>query len=165
MSDIDVPTMIDVYALIDPRTDKPRYVGKSLSAENRLNQHLTDPSNDNMCEWISVLDEQMLKPKVEVLDTVPQEISDVVEYTYLDLYDEKYDILNEQYYILKNHRPFIDAIKQHGGQLAATSEIADTVGCSKKTARFRLNELHRDGMLTEKRELGNETIWEARDDV
>ena len=53
---------------------------------------------------------------------------------------------------------FIDAIRTLGG-MAGTSEIAETVGCTRRTAYTRLQSLESEGKLTS-RKVGNAKLWE-----
>ena len=63
--------MIVIYALLDPRTDEPRYVGKTnqtLSA--RINAHMQDRSACHRVHWMAELARYGLKPYAEVLEDV-----------------------------------------------------------------------------------------------
>lgn len=52
---------------------------------------------------------------------------------------------------------FIDAIRQLDG-LGGTSEIADTVGCTRRTAYTRLKNLEDQGQVSS-RKVGNSLVW------
>jgi predicted ArsR family transcriptional regulator len=52
---------------------------------------------------------------------------------------------------------FIQALKDEGGE-ATTSEIADSVGCSRETGRRRMHELEDDG-LVESRKFDPVLVW------
>ena len=52
---------------------------------------------------------------------------------------------------------FVDAISQLGG-LGGTSEIADTVGCTRRTAYTRLQSLENEGRVNS-RKVGNSLVW------
>jgi GTP-sensing pleiotropic transcriptional regulator CodY len=56
---------------------------------------------------------------------------------------------------------FINAIREHDG-MAGTSEIADTVGCTRRTAYTRLKSLE-DESQVESRQVGNSLVWLAND--
>lgn len=62
-----------VYALIDPRTDQVRYVGKTVrTAKRRLRRHLAETymkEKTHKNRWLSVLKRAQLEPKIEVLQT------------------------------------------------------------------------------------------------
>jgi len=52
---------------------------------------------------------------------------------------------------------FVDAIRQLGG-LAGTSEIADAVGCTRRTAYTRLQSLENEDRVSS-RKVGNSLVW------
>jgi DNA-binding MarR family transcriptional regulator len=52
---------------------------------------------------------------------------------------------------------FLDAIRQCNG-MAGTSEIAEEVGCTRRTAYTRLKSLEEDGRVNS-RKVGNSLIW------
>lgn len=56
---------------------------------------------------------------------------------------------------------FIDAIKELGG-MAGTSEIAEAVGCTRRTAYTRLQSLESEGQVTS-RKVGNSLLWSVPD--
>ena len=56
---------------------------------------------------------------------------------------------------------FIDAIQTLGG-MAGTSEIAETVGCTRRTAYTRLQTLESEGQVTS-RKVGNSLLWSVSD--
>ena len=62
----------NIYALIDPRTNEVRYVGKSDNPKRRLYEHCkrTNDSTHKSC-WIKGLTSKKLKPIIEVVDIVP----------------------------------------------------------------------------------------------
>lgn len=52
---------------------------------------------------------------------------------------------------------FLEAIQQFDG-MAGTSEIAEEVGCTRRTAYTRLKTLEEDGRINS-RKVGNSLIW------
>jgi GTP-sensing pleiotropic transcriptional regulator CodY len=56
---------------------------------------------------------------------------------------------------------FIHAIKKLDG-LGGTSEIADTVGCTRRTAYTRLQKLENENQVTS-RKIGNSLVWSVSD--
>lgn len=56
---------------------------------------------------------------------------------------------------------FIHSIKQLDG-LGGTSEIADTVGCTRRTAYTRLQKLENENQVTS-RKIGNSLVWSVSD--
>jgi len=56
---------------------------------------------------------------------------------------------------------FIDAIQTLDG-MAGTSEIAENVGCTRRTAYTRLQSLESEGKVTS-RKVGNSLLWSISD--
>jgi predicted transcriptional regulator len=52
---------------------------------------------------------------------------------------------------------FTDAIQELGG-MAGTSEVAETVGCTRRTAYTRLQTLESEGQVSSKK-VGNTLLW------
>ncbi|WP_246391668.1 HTH domain-containing protein [Halosimplex pelagicum] len=52
---------------------------------------------------------------------------------------------------------FLEAIQQLGG-MAGTSEIAEEVGCTRRTAYTRLKSIEEDGRINS-RKVGNSLVW------
>lgn len=51
---------------------------------------------------------------------------------------------------------FLDAVREHSP--AATREVADVVGCSRRNADYRLKKLREAGRVQSK-EVGNSLVW------
>lgn len=58
-----------IYALYDPRTNEPRYVGMSRNVDARFRNHLSH-SHGDIRKWIQSLKSIGLKPYVTVLEEV-----------------------------------------------------------------------------------------------
>ena len=73
----------NIYVLIDPRTDKVRYVGKANNVPQRYKAHLNRARKHQIhkANWIKQLRILGLKPIVEVIDVVP-----INEWTYWETY-------------------------------------------------------------------------------
>lgn len=56
---------------------------------------------------------------------------------------------------------FLDAIREYGG-MAGTSEIAQNVGCTRRTAYTRLQSLEEEGQVSN-RKVGNSLLWSISD--
>jgi len=62
-----------IYALIDPITKQPRYVGKTDNLSRRLATHLKDRSHCHRAHWIQSLLSQGLKPTLLVIESIPSD--------------------------------------------------------------------------------------------
>lgn len=60
-----------IYALIDPRNDEVRYVGKACRPKERLMNQRNERANTHRCHWLMSLSEIGLKPIQIILETVP----------------------------------------------------------------------------------------------
>jgi len=57
-----------IYALIDPRDDSVRYVGKTVkSLARRLEEHIANPVNLDMCMWVTELVSSGRRPLIRLL--------------------------------------------------------------------------------------------------
>lgn len=66
---------IQIYTLTDPITRIIRYVGKSVNAERRYNQHLYDKRHNNYSSrWIRKLQKQKLKPILNIIEICDESI-------------------------------------------------------------------------------------------
>lgn len=77
---------IFIYELIDPRTNEPKYIGKSINISNRLSAHLKDKAKTYKTNWIKGLLELNLKPIINVIDEVNEDEWSFWEQHYIDLY-------------------------------------------------------------------------------
>ncbi|SFR58385.1 FaeA-like protein [Halogeometricum limi] len=57
---------------------------------------------------------------------------------------------------------FLSALDQLGGS-GSTKEIADEVGCSRRTANYRLSDLEDEGRINS-REVGRSILWQVNED-
>lgn len=65
-----------IYALVDPRSDQIRYVGKSVDPDGRLRSHVCVARGDSqthVSRWIRQVLADGCRPRVEVLQTVTAE--------------------------------------------------------------------------------------------
>ncbi len=59
-----------IYALLDPRTDEIRYIGKTVNPNARLRQHIKTRRTVTHCTlWIDTLLAESVKPVMKVLET------------------------------------------------------------------------------------------------
>ena len=75
--------MTYIYALIDPITREPRYVGKSDRPKIRLLQHEKDGSNSHKANWIKCLKRRGLRPELSILCAVNKTKWEEVEKHYI----------------------------------------------------------------------------------
>jgi hypothetical protein len=71
--------MTTIYALLDPRTNGIRYVGRTIDPPGRLRAHVQAPSSAAMAAWVGSLAEDGLAPSMDVLETCEDADADVVE--------------------------------------------------------------------------------------
>lgn len=57
-----------IYALIDPRTDEVRYIGKALRPTERFSGHIRDCRKHPRTQWIQGLRRNGLVPKLSILE-------------------------------------------------------------------------------------------------
>jgi hypothetical protein len=89
-----------IYALIDPRDDKIRYIGKTEKPIlARLASHLATPTNPAMRVWINALSLQGLTPRIEAVTTVPVSQLDEEEQRQIQRHaDAGHRLFNAPYY-------------------------------------------------------------------
>ena len=61
-----------IYQLIDPRTDKPFYIGQSTNASNRLEQHIKDAYDTPTRKRIKAILDAGLRPTAKVIEVLPE---------------------------------------------------------------------------------------------
>jgi len=59
-----------IYELIDPKSNKPRYIGKSNNPQKRLESHLKEKKNTYKNNWIKKLKKENLIPVLNIIDEV-----------------------------------------------------------------------------------------------
>lgn len=89
-----------VYALIDPRDHKIRYVGKTEKPMlSRLASHLATPTNPAMRVWITTLSLKGLTPRIVAVATVPVDRLAAEEKRQIELHAaEGHRLFNAPYY-------------------------------------------------------------------
>jgi DNA-binding XRE family transcriptional regulator len=65
-----------IYGLRDPRNDVYQYIGKSTVGEQRPLQHLTRSHSPYVNEWVKMLEENWLYPKIDIIEEV-KDINDL----------------------------------------------------------------------------------------
>lgn len=59
-----------IYALLDPRTEEVRYIGKSERPVERLGNHMNERSNCHRSHWLQSLKRDGLKPHMVILERI-----------------------------------------------------------------------------------------------
>jgi hypothetical protein len=86
---------IYIYTLNDPRTNKPRYVGKTNNTTVRLKSHLKEEGRSKKVSWIKNLSGLGLEPTLEVLEVCNKDTwSDTERYWVSQLRDWGFDLTN-----------------------------------------------------------------------
>ena len=90
--------VVYIYALLDPRYKRVRYVGKTINLQKRYEQHLYwfDNSNPRKDRWIKGLARHGLKPELGILEECdPSNWEEREKYWiayYRDIYDDLVNI-------------------------------------------------------------------------
>lgn len=78
-----------IYALIDPRDNQIRYIGKTNNIKTRLKEHCTFcslQSQTHKNNWVKLLLKENLKPEIEIVDEVNESEWQFWEKHYISLY-------------------------------------------------------------------------------
>lgn len=79
-----------IYALVDPRNNQIRYIGKTTNPKNRLSGHITECKKDNVnhyrAMWIKSLLKENLKPSIKFLKICALSEFSKYEAEYINLY-------------------------------------------------------------------------------
>lgn len=84
---------ITIYALVDPRDDRVRYVGKTKDPSRRLRAHKYNLSNPGLRRWYADLVRIGLSPVMRVLRLVEDrdwqsaEIAEIARYVHMGLFN------------------------------------------------------------------------------
>lgn len=80
-----MPASTFIYCLRDPITNLPRYIGKANDPFKRMKGHLRDAKyrRSHREKWIAALLDKGLRPMLEVLDEVPNELWETYERDYV----------------------------------------------------------------------------------
>lgn len=92
---------ISIYALCDPLTNKPRYVGQALHPRFRLHNHVSQARSNRSQSaknlWLAEVLESGLKPVLSILEEVPEPDAAVREQFWVDhLRAEGHELLNDR---------------------------------------------------------------------
>ena len=105
-----------IYVLIDPRTNRVRYVGMSKQPFRRFGEHLVQEYDPKGC-WIEELIQQEMLPKIEIIDRVAtRELALKKEWEWVYHYVEKGEKLfnyeaSKAEFLLQERNAEIDAYR------------------------------------------------------
>lgn len=77
-----------IYALLDPRVEEVRYVGKSDDPDLRYIQHLSDSGGTWKARWVRYLKTKGLRPVLKILEEVREEEWEEAERRWISYYRE-----------------------------------------------------------------------------
>jgi hypothetical protein len=80
---------VQIYALVDPRTDSVRYIGKSTDSERRRRDHLSSGQlkfRSKKNSWIKNLQSEGLEPRLRILRRVPATQGNAAEIEMIAIY-------------------------------------------------------------------------------
>jgi len=86
-----------IYALIDPRTNEPRYVGATQDPEARLASHVSQcPSGETIKDrWLRELKALGLEPELDVIDKAPEGEAPALEAQWIQRMKQRgYELVN-----------------------------------------------------------------------
>lgn len=86
-----------IYGLVDPRTNRIRYIGKADNPQRRLTNHLADARRGVVsvrCRWLRKLMKLGLVPTVEILEEVPVDRWDEAERWWIARLSLSHDLTN-----------------------------------------------------------------------
>lgn len=92
-----LPGLAHVYKLVDPRTLEARYIGCTTNPRRRNKAHGSIAAHKpiNLQEWLLDLREYKLRPKMIIVETVPDSVVYDAERRWISLYrDLGIDLLN-----------------------------------------------------------------------
>lgn len=88
---------VKIYALIDSRNNHVKYIGKTIqSLNNRLSSHYSLSDNDltHRANWIRELKVLNLKPIIELIEEVDENIWEEREIYWIEYYSKLYKLTN-----------------------------------------------------------------------
>jgi hypothetical protein len=84
-----------IYALVDPRTNEPKYVGATKNPKQRLTSHKHQSFNNELANWIEELSEEGYEPEMQVIRVKPIEELRDAEREMLERLADEWDLLNK----------------------------------------------------------------------
>jgi hypothetical protein len=98
--------VIAIYVLVDPETERVRYVGRTDNPRRRFNDHCSINKNtvvnEPLQDWILGLRSKGLKPTLKIVEETTSELAPAIERMYISDHIRKGDpILNNPYKVKK----------------------------------------------------------------
>lgn len=81
-------TTVYIYALLDPRTDEIRYIGKTTDVSRRLRRHRTETGKTYRHNWLKQLRDDGLQPSIVILEVTLKEIWEQREAHWIKYFSE-----------------------------------------------------------------------------
>jgi hypothetical protein len=86
-----------IYALLDPRSQTIRYIGRTIQPSIRLAYHCAGLSGPRLTHWIRGLQTRGLRPLQQILETTVQSEAKWREYCWIRRYRRTGRLLNGMY--------------------------------------------------------------------
>lgn len=80
------PKTTYIYALVDPRDNAVRYIGKANNPRRRLREHINRPEDSHKGRWINIILGLNIKPSMIILEEVSYENWQVREIYWIEFY-------------------------------------------------------------------------------
>jgi len=134
-----------IYALIDPRDSKIKYIGQTGSPKTRLENHISSVRNSNdrslRANWIRELLSEGLRPIFKELEVVPIDRANESETKYLnECYRKGVILCNRQ--DEDGYRPGHDMNFRNTEEFITVQQIADIYGITKEAVRKRITQFN-----------------------
>jgi len=72
-----------IYALIDPRTNKVKYIGRSSNPQERWLAHFSEKTNEKKYKWMQELKAANLIPEIKILERCEYKDSSIKELVWI----------------------------------------------------------------------------------
>jgi hypothetical protein len=117
--------MIAIYALVDPRNNKVRYIGQSVNCYRRIVDHIGDKSAKTpVAKWVAELRSLSLRPSMLILEEVSANELTACERKWILKHKSKgTELLNRIIPIINKHSQKMSLSVQQVLNLAAESMV------------------------------------------
>lgn len=137
----DRVSVVYIYALVDPRDSKPRYVGASINPEFRMAQHRSNPMTADMGTWFDDLAANSLSPRLDILESVDDAESPVREKHWIGHYHSEGCLLFNRNCLPCKDQPWgnLGANDYTFKVFASVPQAAKLIGISQVSVRAAMN--------------------------